>query len=111
VVKAAENCYGRDATISTNRVAGALAYSVRRSSIGNTWTEARVGPAAIVMRDPLGQDSPEMPLIEGRPYELQNIDHEIEQGTGHHRCAMIPRLNRPGAIAGCPESRSFLGRD
>jgi hypothetical protein len=53
VVKAAENCYGRDATISTNRVAGALAYSVRRSSIGNTWTEARVGPAAIVMRDPL----------------------------------------------------------
>ena len=53
MVKAAENCYGRDATISTNRVAGALAYSVRRSSIGNTWTEARVGPAAIVMRDPL----------------------------------------------------------
>jgi hypothetical protein len=51
VVKAAENGHRRDAKISTNRVAGALAYSVRRSAIGNTWTEARVRPAVIVEVD------------------------------------------------------------
>ena len=38
MLKAAENWRGRDATIATNRVDSALAYSVLRSPMGNSWT-------------------------------------------------------------------------
>src|SRR5438093_13751365 len=72
VVKAAQNGRGRDAIISTNRVAGALSYWFWRSPIGNTWTEARVRPAVIVMRNPFSQDSPEMPLID-RNHPIQTL--------------------------------------
>src|SRR5262249_107319 len=102
MVKATEHWRGGDATIGTNRVAGAPDHRTRPSRIGNTWAEARVRAALIVVRHPFGQNATEMPLVEwNHPIETlttRRADHTFAMGVrlGHrHRCLQDTQSHRP----------------
>ena len=54
----------RSHSMSLQNVVAGRSYHGHRWRLGNPRTEARVRASPIVMRDPLGQDLPQLPFIE-----------------------------------------------
>jgi hypothetical protein len=63
VMETAENWFGSDA-MSARKLVACRSGHAQRCRLGDSRTKARVGATPIVMRDPLAEDLPQMPLIE-----------------------------------------------